>query len=48
MLGFTTANRPLHVHCSYLSRQIVKLITLYEPDPSSWLEFKVGRTRNDG
>lgn len=47
MLGFTTAKRPLHVHCSYPSRPIIKLITLYEPDPSRWLEFKV-RRRNGG
>ena len=34
VLGFTTAKRPLDVHCNYPSRPIVKLITLYEPDPS--------------
>ena len=47
VLGFTTATRPLHVHCSYPSRPIVKVITLYEPDPSRWLEFKE-RRRDDG
>lgn len=46
MLGFPTAKRPLHVHCRYPSRPIVKLITLYEPDPSRWLGFKVRRRDN--
>lgn len=43
VLGFTTARRPLHVHCSHPSRQILKVITLYEPDPSRWLQFRVRR-----
>lgn len=47
MLGFTNAKRPLHVHCGYPSRPIIKVITLYEPDPSRWLDFKV-RRRDDG
>ena len=47
VLGFTTTIRPLHVQCSYPSRPIVKVITLYEPDPSRWLELKE-RRRDDG
>lgn len=43
ILGFTAANRPLHIHCSYPSRPVIKLITLYEPDPSRWIDFKVRR-----
>ena len=33
ILGFTRSNRPLHVQCSYPSRPLIKIITLYEPDP---------------
>ena len=44
VLGFTTANRPLHIHCSYPSRAIIKLITVYEPDPTRWIDFKVRRS----
>ena len=33
VLGYTKAGRPLHVQCSYPSRPLVKIITLYEPDP---------------
>lgn len=40
ILGFTNAGRPLHIHCSHASREIVKIITLYEPSPSIWLDFK--------
>ena len=40
MLGFTMAGRPLHLQCSYPSRPIVKVITLYEPDPSLWVDLR--------
>ena len=33
ILGFTQLKRPLHIQCSYPSRPLVKIITLYEPDP---------------
>ena len=46
LLGFTSMRRPLHIHCSYPSRPIIKIITLYEPDPSKWIDFKV-RRRDD-
>jgi hypothetical protein len=44
MLGFTQAGRPLHIQCSYPSRPLVKIITLYEPDPVQWIDFRVRRT----
>jgi hypothetical protein len=36
ILGFTQAQRPLHVQCSYPSRPILKIITLYEPETDKW------------
>jgi hypothetical protein len=45
LLGFTAAGRPLHIQCSYPSRPLVKIITLYEPDPGQWIDF---RTRKGG
>jgi hypothetical protein len=36
VLGVTASGRPLHVHCSYPSRPLIKIITLYEPDPTLW------------
>ena len=43
ILGYTKAGRPLHVQCSYPSRPLVKIITLYEPDPDLWIEFRARR-----
>lgn len=41
ILGFTDAGRPLHIQCSYPARPLVKIITLYEPDPCLWTDFKI-------
>ena len=41
VLGFTRTGRPLHIQCSYPGRPLVKIITLYEPDPKRWLDFRV-------
>ena len=46
ILGITSTRRPLHIQCSYPSRPLVKIITLYEPDPSRWIAFKT-RRRDD-
>src|SRR4051812_5496693 len=40
VLGWTPSRRPLHIQCSYPSRPLVKLITLYEPDPDLWIDFR--------
>ncbi len=41
ILGFTRLRRPLHIQCSYPSRPLIKIITLYEPDPLQWINFKL-------
>jgi len=41
ILGFTKAGRPLHLQCSYPNRPLIKIITLYEPDPDLWMDFRV-------
>jgi len=38
ILGFTKHRRPIHIHCSYPSRDIVKVVTIYEPDGDRWIE----------
>jgi len=45
ILGFTTAGRPLHIQCTHPARERVKIITLYEPDPSEWVDFRRRRQR---
>jgi len=41
ILGFTKTGRPLHIQCSYPSRPLIKIITLYEPDPDLWVDFRI-------
>lgn len=41
ILGYTKSGRPLHVQCSYPSRPLIKIITLYQPDPDLWIDFRV-------
>jgi hypothetical protein len=43
ILGFTKDQRPLHIQCSYPSRPVLKIITLYEPDPAKWINFEKRR-----
>ena len=40
ILGFTKVGRPLHLQCSYPGRKIIKIITLYEPNPNFWLNLR--------
>ena len=41
--GRTASGRPVHVQCSYPSRPLIKIITVYEPDPTRWQNFKTRR-----
>ncbi len=43
VLGWTGTGRALHVQCTYPSRPLVKVITLYEPDPNVWVNFRERR-----
>ncbi|MBP7960545.1 MAG: DUF4258 domain-containing protein [Caldilineaceae bacterium] len=36
LLGFSKAGRPLHIQVSRAETELVKIITLYEPDPDEW------------
>jgi len=40
LYGKTNLERPLHIQCSYPTRPKIKIITVYEPDPEEWIEFK--------
>jgi hypothetical protein len=44
ILGFTKSDRPLHIHCSYPSRQFIKIVTLYEPDKELWASYRIRKT----
>ncbi|MFZ5819057.1 MAG: DUF4258 domain-containing protein [Chloroflexota bacterium] len=43
LLGFTRAGRPLHIQCSYPSRPLLKIITVYEPSAGEWVDYRKRR-----
>lgn len=48
ILGFTKERRPIHVLCTSGVREIMKIITLYEPDEDLWIDFRQRRQANEG
>ena len=48
ILGFTDAGRPLHIECSYPTRSLIKIITLYQPDPNLWIDYRIRKTSSGG
>ncbi|MBN3951338.1 MAG: DUF4258 domain-containing protein [Nostoc sp. NMS7] len=40
ILGFTQKNRALHIQVSRIESDVVKIITLYEPDPMQWTDYR--------
>ena len=43
LLGFTQIGRPLHFQVSYAGSDLAKIITLYEPEPDEWVNFRKRR-----
>ena len=43
LFGLTAGGRPLHVQCSHPSRPLVKVVTVYEPDPKQWTDCRIRR-----
>ena len=39
LLGFTLNGRPLHVQTSRVDSDLLKIITIYEPDPAEWYDY---------
>ena len=39
IFGKTILERPIHIQCSHPSRDLIKVITVYEPDPDLWIHF---------
>ncbi|HLE88061.1 MAG TPA: DUF4258 domain-containing protein [Candidatus Brocadiaceae bacterium] len=41
IFGKTATDRPLHVVCAYADAEsLVIIITVYQPDPELWVEYK--------
>ena len=43
IFGLTRTNRPIHLQCSYPSRPFIKVVTVYEPDPKEWVNYRLRR-----
>jgi hypothetical protein len=43
LLGFTQVERPLHLQVSRIESDTTKIITLYEPQPAEWIDFRIRR-----
>ncbi len=43
LLGFTQTGRPLHIQVSLAETDLVRVITVYEPDPSEWINYSQRR-----
>ena len=44
LFGKTSRNRALHVQCSHPSRPMIKIVTVYEPAPELWVDFKTRKS----
>ena len=40
LLGFTTGGRPLHFQVSFAETDLTKIITIYDPDPNEWVNYR--------
>lgn len=43
IFGYTEAERPLHVQCTYPTRDPLRIITTYQPDPNRWIDSRIRR-----
>ena len=39
ILGFTGFGRPLHMQISMVDSPLIRIITVYEPEPDEWLDY---------
>ena len=46
VLGFSSKGKSLHVVCTHPDRELLKIITIYEPDPKLWLDFRTRLAEN--
>lgn len=43
LLGFTQNKRPLHLQVTIADYELLKIITIYEPDKAQWIDFEKRR-----
>jgi hypothetical protein len=39
LLGFTENGRPLHIQVPLVESDLLKIITIYEPNPAEWYDY---------
>jgi hypothetical protein len=39
LLGFTATGRPLHIQASHVDSDLLKIMTIYEPNPAEWYDY---------
>jgi hypothetical protein len=39
LLGFTVTGRPMHIQASHVDSDLLKIITIYVPDPAEWYDY---------
>lgn len=39
LLGFTSNGRPLHIQVFHVDSDLLKISTLYEPNPAEWYDY---------
>ena len=47
ILGYTESHRPIHIQCSHPTREILKIITVYQPHPSQWINDRTRKLSDD-
>ena len=43
LLGFAQNGRPLHIQVSLADTPLVRIVTIYEPDPAEWDDYRSRR-----
>lgn len=43
VLGFTENDRPLHLQGCHSNPETVKIVTIYEPEPTEWIDGRIRR-----
>ena len=46
VLGFSSQGKSLHVVCTHPDRELLKIITIYEPNPKLWVDFRTRLAEN--
>jgi len=39
--GFTYAKSPIHIQYSYPANPLIKIITVYEPSATEWIDYRI-------